>query len=251
MYEIDKSQFGAFIAALRKDRGWTQRELAERLHISDKAVSKWETGVSIPDTALLIPLAELFDVTVTELLMCRKMERSENMEQTQVENIVKAAIAYPDDGGERAYQKRSVWHLVYFLALALCAVEMFVFRRIVLMSSTIWTAEALAAVFGAYFCFFAKDRLPNYYDEYRISSYSDGFFRMNMTGLAFNNRNWPHILNAGRVWCAAMLAVYPLFHFPLQRFLYVVWPMSELGVMLFATLGGLFLPIYIVGKKYE
>lgn len=46
MYELDKKKFGAFVGRLRREKGWTQRELAERLYISDKAVSKWETGVS-------------------------------------------------------------------------------------------------------------------------------------------------------------------------------------------------------------
>ena len=46
MYTIDKQEFGAFVARLRKERGFTQKELAQRLFISDKAVSKWETGVS-------------------------------------------------------------------------------------------------------------------------------------------------------------------------------------------------------------
>lgn len=46
MYEIDKARFGAFVAAQRKKKGWTQKELAQRLFVSDKAVSKWERGVS-------------------------------------------------------------------------------------------------------------------------------------------------------------------------------------------------------------
>ena len=46
MFAIDKKEFGAFICALRKEQGLTQKELAEKLFISDKAVSKWETGVS-------------------------------------------------------------------------------------------------------------------------------------------------------------------------------------------------------------
>ncbi len=47
MYELDKEKFGAFVAQLRKEKGYTQKELAERLYISNKAVSKWETGVSL------------------------------------------------------------------------------------------------------------------------------------------------------------------------------------------------------------
>lgn len=46
MHEIDKDRFGAFVAQLRREKGMTQRELADRLYVSDKAVSKWERGVS-------------------------------------------------------------------------------------------------------------------------------------------------------------------------------------------------------------
>lgn len=47
MYTIDKKQFGFFVARLRKEKGYTQKELAAQLFVSDKAVSKWETGVSL------------------------------------------------------------------------------------------------------------------------------------------------------------------------------------------------------------
>ena len=69
MFAIDKEKFGLFVAKLRKEKGFTQKELAKRLSISDKAVSKWETGVSLPDISLLIPLGDLLGVSVTELLM--------------------------------------------------------------------------------------------------------------------------------------------------------------------------------------
>ena len=59
MHTIDKEQFGRFVAALRKDRGLTQKDLAQQLYLSDKAVSKWETGGSVPDIAVLPPLAEV------------------------------------------------------------------------------------------------------------------------------------------------------------------------------------------------
>ena len=60
MYELDKEAFGRFLAGLRKEKGLTQRQLAERLFVSDKAVSKWERGVSLryrdrPPTLLLPP----------------------------------------------------------------------------------------------------------------------------------------------------------------------------------------------------
>ena len=76
MFNIDKEKFGAFIAMLRREKGITQKELAEQLAISDKAVSKWETAVSVPNIDLLIPLADLLGVTVTELLLCRRPSRT-------------------------------------------------------------------------------------------------------------------------------------------------------------------------------
>ena len=58
MYELDKAAFGQFLAQLRREKGMTQKELAATLYVSDKAVSKWERGLSVPDISLLVPLAE-------------------------------------------------------------------------------------------------------------------------------------------------------------------------------------------------
>lgn len=57
MYELDKAAFGQFLAQLRREKGMTQKELAATLYVSDKAVSKWERGLSVPDISLLVPLA--------------------------------------------------------------------------------------------------------------------------------------------------------------------------------------------------
>ena len=59
MYELDKAAFGHFLAQLRREKGMTQKELAATLYVSDKAVSKWERGLSVPDISLLVPLALL------------------------------------------------------------------------------------------------------------------------------------------------------------------------------------------------
>ncbi len=63
-----KIQIGANIAAHRKQMGWTQLGLAEKLNYSDKAVSKWERGESVPDVMTLMAIAEKLDVTVNDLL---------------------------------------------------------------------------------------------------------------------------------------------------------------------------------------
>ncbi len=59
---------GGKISGLRKERGLTQKDLAELLHVTNKAVSKWERGKNFPDLALIQPLAEALDTTVSELL---------------------------------------------------------------------------------------------------------------------------------------------------------------------------------------
>jgi transcriptional regulator with XRE-family HTH domain len=65
---MDANKTGMLIAAKRKEKGMTQKELAEKLHISNKAVSRWETGAGFPDVSLLEPLSQALGVTVTELL---------------------------------------------------------------------------------------------------------------------------------------------------------------------------------------
>lgn len=68
MDRLNARAIGARIAALRRARHWTQKELAARLQVTDKAVSKWETGVNCPDLSLWQPLAALFGVPLLELL---------------------------------------------------------------------------------------------------------------------------------------------------------------------------------------
>ena len=65
---MDQKKIGSFIAARRKDNGLTQNQLAEMLGITDKAVSKWETGKSMPDPSLFCPLCDLLHITLNELL---------------------------------------------------------------------------------------------------------------------------------------------------------------------------------------
>ena len=65
---MDAGKTGALIAAARKEKGMTQRVVAERLHVSVQAVSKWEQGLNFPDITLLEPLGELLELTAAELI---------------------------------------------------------------------------------------------------------------------------------------------------------------------------------------
>ncbi len=65
---MDQIKIGKFIASCRKDQGMTQAALAEKLGISDRAVSKWETGKSLPDAGIMLELCGLLNINVNELL---------------------------------------------------------------------------------------------------------------------------------------------------------------------------------------
>lgn len=71
---MDQIKIGKFIAALRREQNMTQRELADRLNVSDKTVSKWETGHGLPEVALMLPLCEIFHITVNELLSGERLD---------------------------------------------------------------------------------------------------------------------------------------------------------------------------------
>ena len=69
---MDNQRFGAFIADTRRKRGLSQRQLAERLGVTDKAVSKWERGLGFPDIKTIEPLADALGLTVLELMQSRR-----------------------------------------------------------------------------------------------------------------------------------------------------------------------------------
>ena len=60
---MDAKTTGRFIAELRKQKGYTQKELAEKIMVTDKAISRWETGKGLPDTSLLKPLGDILGVS--------------------------------------------------------------------------------------------------------------------------------------------------------------------------------------------
>ena len=72
---MDNQKLGIFITELRKEKGLTQAQLAQKLNVTDKAVSKWERGVGFPDIKLLEPLADVLDISLFELMkssVCQK-----------------------------------------------------------------------------------------------------------------------------------------------------------------------------------
>lgn len=81
---MEKKTMGAFLAALRKANGMTQKDLAEKLNVSDKSVSRWECDDGAPDLSLIPVIAEIFGITCDELL---RGERKAPEERTEAEDV--------------------------------------------------------------------------------------------------------------------------------------------------------------------
>ena len=257
MYTIDNEKFGTFLSQLRRDRGMTQKDLAERLFVSDKAVSKWERGLSLPDVSLLQPLADIMGVTISELLSGRRIPSEEPLTVRETDQLVSGTLALTAEAQEERRQSRRRWGGRYAAALLLGGGESLLLWRMGYgredWCACLWTILLLGAVFGLWFCFFLKERLPAFYDGNRISFVSDGAFRMNVPGVHFNNSNWPHIVRVGRVWSLAVMGLWPLVYLAAMQFspAGLAGGTVMLCLTLALTLGGLFLPMVVVGRKYE
>ena len=84
---MDQIKIGKFIASCRKEQGMTQAVLAEKLGISDRAVSKWETGKSLPDSGIMLELCELLKINVNELLSGERI-MAESYDKRAEENLL-------------------------------------------------------------------------------------------------------------------------------------------------------------------
>ncbi len=254
-YPMDNKKFGEFIAQLRKEKHLTQKELAEKLFISDKAVSKWERGLSIPNVSMLIPIAEALEVTVTELLRGERLEDERILKKEEIEELVTCSMEMSFKEQEVRQRNRRWWVRLYLASLCIAAAELFIFGRLGFslndMAEGVLPYAGMLLIFGGWFCIFARETLPAYYDENKINFISDGFLRMNMPGLYFNNSNWPHILNTARVWCLAGAVGLPVAGYILWViFDRELWVVTRLLVPLAFVLG-MFIPMYVFGKKYE
>ena len=240
MEDMDRRAVGALIAALRKESRRTKKELAEKLYVTEKTVSKWERGLSLPDQALLLPLADALGISVAELLQGR---RSENAAPSEKE---RAARLSP----EEVRRRRRIWKRRFLLCIAITAAETACLLLAgipgVQVLRDLGLLEGLVLLFGAYFCFGPKEVLPDYYDENKICCYSDGIFRMNVPGIALNNRNWPHILRGCRIWLLAVPVIAPPVYLLAVKILNPwLWMVAAMA-MIFS----IFIPVAAAGRRY-
>lgn len=114
---MDKEKLGRFVAALRKEQGLTQKELAERLCLTDKAVSKWERGLSYPDISMLEPMASILGVTVLELLQGERIQEDIPISVEEAQKMVGESLSISDEEINRKHTKSKTIILLCCVAL--------------------------------------------------------------------------------------------------------------------------------------
>ncbi len=115
---MDNVRFGKFVRACRQEQNMTQKQLAERLHVSDKAVSKWENGIGFPDIKLLEPLAECLDVSLLELMQSERL-RERQIEAKEAEQAVADTISQSEKTRELRMRMEKIRLLLTVSALGI------------------------------------------------------------------------------------------------------------------------------------
>lgn len=105
---MDQQKIGAFLKILRKQKGLTQEQFAEMVHVSNRTVSRWENGNHMPDIDILIQISDYYEIDLRELLDGER--KSEQMNQETEETVLKS-VDYSNMETER-YTKRIHWLLL-------------------------------------------------------------------------------------------------------------------------------------------
>ena len=198
---------------------------------------------------------ELYDkgIRLTELLRGEKIDTQKNIDKKEIEELVVGSLdmAVRDS----IHQHRKNWILAYLLCFFISITEIIMLvvsgSSLAEMKGDILLVTGGMLLFGAWFCFFAKDILPTYYDDNKINYVSQGIFRIHLVGLSFNNGNWIYICTTLKIWILATVVLYPLAGIIIINcFNIALWDILN-NIFLIMILGGMVVSIYIIGKKYE
>lgn len=135
---MDLIKIGKFIADCRKKKNLTQMQLAEKLNITDRAISKWECGRAMPDSSIMLQLCELLEISVNELLTGEKLEMEKYNKQVEL-NLIEM-VKQKETSDKRLLNMEIVLGVsgtILFLAAILCAafLDLQIWARIVIIIS--------------------------------------------------------------------------------------------------------------------
>ena len=137
---MDQVKIGKFISQMRKEKGLTQKQLGEELLISDKTVSKWETGKGMPEVSLMLPLCEKLGINVNELLTGERIP-DEDYKKKAEENIMNIMRE----------KEESIRKII--ISIAVCAVTLLAGVTLIIVAGSLemetWLRIVLSAI-GAF-----------------------------------------------------------------------------------------------------
>ena len=122
---MDQFKIGKFIAERRKKQNLTQMQLAERLNITDRAVSKWETGKAMPDSSIMLELCDILEISVNDLL-CGEVVAVENYNKELEKNLIEMAKQKEEADKRLLFLEILLGVLSVSVMLALCVVASYV-----------------------------------------------------------------------------------------------------------------------------
>lgn len=120
---IDQVKIGGFLKDLRKEKGLTQEQLAEKFGVSSRSVSRWENGNTMPELGILVELAEYYEVDIKEIIDGER--KSEIMEKEEKETLLKVA-EYADKQKRQAILRAVI---LFSLEMICCGYTIVAFRR--------------------------------------------------------------------------------------------------------------------------
>lgn len=113
---MDQKKIGSFLRELRKEQRITQEDLAEKLNVSSRTISRWETGSNMPDISLLIEIADFFDVSIPEII---NGERKSEIMNEEERKIAKTMSDYATTEKEKIFKEMKIQSIMGVCALVL------------------------------------------------------------------------------------------------------------------------------------
>ena len=140
---MDLMKTGKFIADLRKEKGLTQEQLGEKIGVTNKTVSRWETGVYLPPADVMLVLGELFSVSVNEILSGKRLTDDEYKEAAEenLTQVIKASSFSLKDKIEFFKKKWLKEHIAIMVFIGICIIAVFIagilINNVILVSITL------------------------------------------------------------------------------------------------------------------
>lgn len=123
---MDLIKIGKYIAVKRKALGLTQKQLAEKLNMSDKSVSKWERGICLPDVTVYLELCKILGISINEFLAGEDIPK-ETIEQKAEENIIQIT---KDNKNKQKYLKKIIRLLIVMLVVFIFITSIFIYKKL-------------------------------------------------------------------------------------------------------------------------